>query len=117
MVGSPGWIAFGDNGGGDRIAVDLTPGPRRYVGQVIMLDHEQNIGASLLADSLTDLVVHRRRNWHSGYRGDQPPVVARVNIRSLTSVQAAAHPRLEVLAIGTAPDHPDHPRRPPRPRV
>jgi hypothetical protein len=70
------------------------------VGQIIMLDHEQNIGASLLADSLTDLVVNRRRNWHSGHRGDQPPVVTRVNIRSLTSVQAAAHPGLEVLSIG-----------------
>ncbi|MGC5022222.1 SMI1/KNR4 family protein [Micromonospora sp. DT47] len=100
VVGSPGWIAFGDNGGGDRIAVDLTPGPRGHVGQIIMLDHEQNIGASLLADSLTDLVVHRRRNWHSSHREDQPPAVARVNIRSLTSVQAAAHPGLEVLSIG-----------------
>ncbi|MGN9804937.1 SMI1/KNR4 family protein [Micromonospora sp. L32] len=100
VVGSPGWIAFGDNGGGDRIAVDLTPGPRGHVGQIIMLDHEQNIGASLLADSLTDLVVHRRSNGHASHRGDQPPAVARVNIRSLTSVQAAAHPRLEVLSIG-----------------
>ena len=100
LVGSPGWIAFGDNGGGDRIAVDLTPGPRGHVGQIIMLGHEQNIGADLLADSLTDLVVHRRRNRHSGHRGDQPPVVARVNIKSLTSVQAAADPGLEVLSIG-----------------
>ncbi|MGN9844527.1 SMI1/KNR4 family protein [Nonomuraea sp. H19] len=100
LVGSPGWIAFGDNGGGDRIAVDLTPGPRGHVGQLIMLDHEQNIGAALLADSLTDLVVNRRRDWHSGRPGDEPPVVARVNIRGLTSVQAAAHPALEVLRIG-----------------
>ncbi|MER6590539.1 SMI1/KNR4 family protein [Micromonospora purpureochromogenes] len=100
VVGSPGWIAFGDNGGGDRIAVDLTPGPRGHVGQIIMLDHEQNIGASLLADSLTDLVMQRRSNWHASHREDQPPAVARVNIRSLTSVQAAAHPRLEVLSIG-----------------
>ncbi|RZT79662.1 SMI1/KNR4 family protein SUKH-1 [Micromonospora violae] len=100
VVGSPGWIAFGDNGGGDRIAVDLTPGPRGHVGQIIMVDHEQNIGASLLADSLTDLVMHRRSNWHASHREDQPPAVARVNIRSLTSVQAAAHPGLEVLSIG-----------------
>lgn len=100
VVGSPGWIAFGDNGGGDRIAIDLTPGPRGHVGQIIMLDHEQNLGASLLADSLTDLVMNRRSNWHSGHGGDQPPAVARVNIRSLTCVQAAAHPGLEVLSIG-----------------
>jgi cell wall assembly regulator SMI1 len=100
LVGSPGWIAFGDTGGGDRVATDLTPGPRGHLGQIIVLDHEQSIGADLLADSLTDLVVNRRRDWYSGRRRDEPPVVARVNIRSLTSVQAAAHPELEVLSIG-----------------
>lgn len=30
LVGSPGWIVFGDNGGGDRVAVDLTPGPHGH---------------------------------------------------------------------------------------
>ncbi|MFI7575687.1 SMI1/KNR4 family protein [Micromonospora sp. NPDC049497] len=100
LVGSPGWIVFGDNGGGDRIAVDLTPGPRGHVGQIIMLDHEQNIGASLLADSLTNLVVHQRGDRQSSYRVDQPTAVARVNIQSMTSIQAAAHPGLEVLSIG-----------------
>ncbi|WP_217696876.1 SMI1/KNR4 family protein [Micromonospora avicenniae] len=100
MVGSPGWIAFGDNGGGDRIAIDLTPGPRGHVGQIIVLDHEQNIGASLLADSLTDMVVRERTDWYASRRADQPPLVARVNIGSLTSIEAAAHPDLEVLSIG-----------------
>lgn len=46
LVGSPGWIVFGDNGGGDRIAVDLTPGPRGHTGQIIILSHEENIGAT-----------------------------------------------------------------------
>jgi hypothetical protein len=100
LVGSPGWIVFGDNGGGDRVAVDLTPGPRGHTGQIIMLDHEQNIGAALLADSLTDMVVNCRTDWHSGRSWDHPPVVARVNVRSLDSVEAAAHPDLEVLGIG-----------------
>lgn len=27
LVGSPGWIVFGENGGGDQLVVDLTPGP------------------------------------------------------------------------------------------
>ncbi|MFI8370012.1 hypothetical protein [Streptomyces sp. NPDC085466] len=27
VVGSPGWIVFGGNGGGDQLAGDLTPGP------------------------------------------------------------------------------------------
>jgi hypothetical protein len=70
------------------------------MGQIIMLGHEHNVGAELLADSLTDLVVHRRRSRHSDHHADRPPVVARVNIQGLTSVQAAAHPGLEVLSIG-----------------
>ncbi|MEX0171413.1 SMI1/KNR4 family protein [Streptomyces sp. LMG1-1-1.1] len=101
LVGSPGWIAFGDNGGGDRLAVDLTPGPRGYKGQIVMLSHEENAGAELVADSLTDLVLgrlstERRRRA----QGEQPSAVARVNVASLKSVQAAAHPGLEVLSIG-----------------
>ena len=106
VVGSPGWIVFGDTGGGDRIAIDLTPGPRGHLGQVIVLDHEQTVGADLLADSLTDMVVNRRSDWYSGPRGGEPPVVARINVRSLTSVQAAAHPALEVLSIGAWEDEP-----------
>ncbi|UUN27891.1 SMI1/KNR4 family protein [Streptomyces sp. FIT100] len=100
LVGSPGWITFGDNGGGDRIAVDLTPGPRGHAGQIIMLSHEEIIGAHLVADSLTDLVMKRRSKRRSSRREDQPPAVARVNIRSLSSVEAAVHPGLEVLSIG-----------------
>lgn len=100
LVGSPGWIVFGDNGGGDRIAVDLTPGPRGHVGQIIMLDHEQDVGGDLHADSLTDLVLNGLGDERRGPRGDQPPAVARVNIASLSSVEAAVHPELEVLSIG-----------------
>ncbi|GGN80230.1 SMI1/KNR4 family protein [Streptomyces albiflavescens] len=100
VVGSPGWIAFGDNGGGDRLAIDLTPGPRGYMGQIIILSHEENIGASLVADSLTDLVLNRHSKRGGGSAGDQPSAVARVNIRSLPSIEAAAHPGLEVLSIG-----------------
>ncbi|WP_306192000.1 SMI1/KNR4 family protein [Streptomyces sp. MK5] len=100
LVGSPGWIVFGDNGGGDRIAVDLTPGPRGHTGQIIILGHEQNTGADLLADSLTDLVLNGPADELPGRRAEQPPVVAHVNIRSLASVEAAAHAGLEVLSIG-----------------
>ncbi|MDQ1008805.1 cell wall assembly regulator SMI1 [Streptomyces sp. V4I23] len=100
LVGSPGWIVFGDNGGGDRMAVDLTPGPAGHTGQIIMIGHEQNVGAELIADSVTDLVLDRRRRDRGGRPWEQPPVVARVNVRSLDSVEAAAHPELEVLGIG-----------------
>ncbi|MBC2908311.1 SMI1/KNR4 family protein [Streptomyces cupreus] len=99
LVGSPGWIAFGDNGGGDRLAVDLTPGPRGHMGQVIMLSHEENTGAALVGDSLTDLVLGRPGAEPSSPHVQQP-AVARVNIASLKSIQAAAHPGLEVLSIG-----------------
>ncbi|MFG2142588.1 SMI1/KNR4 family protein [Streptomyces sp. NPDC048696] len=100
LVGSPGWIAFGDNGGGDRLAVDLTPGPRGHTGQIIMLSHEEDTGAELLADSLTDLVLNRPSEEHGDHRADQPPVAAWVNTASLRSIEAAAHPGLEVLSIG-----------------
>ncbi|WP_156179054.1 SMI1/KNR4 family protein [Saccharothrix sp. ST-888] len=106
LVGSPGWIAFGDNGGGDRLAVDLTPGPHGHVGQIIMLSHEESVGAELLADCLTDLVLERPSEHHGSCHDDQPPAVARVNIASLRSVEAAAHPGLEVLSIGVWEDEP-----------
>ncbi|MEU9548057.1 SMI1/KNR4 family protein [Streptomyces werraensis] len=100
LVGSPGWIVFGDDGGGDRIAVDLTPGPDGHVGQVIIIGHEENIGAGLVADSLTDMVVHRHFGGRPVPRVERPPLVAHVNHVSVTSIEAAAHPGLEVLSIG-----------------
>ncbi|MFI1879900.1 hypothetical protein ACH41C_09505 [Streptomyces althioticus] len=36
LVGSPGLIVFGDNGGGDRLAVDLTPGPAGHTRQIVL---------------------------------------------------------------------------------
>ncbi|WPP31760.1 SMI1/KNR4 family protein [Streptomyces sp. CL7] len=100
LVGSPGWIVFGDNGGGDRLAVDLTPGPGGHKGQVIVIDHERTIGAGLRADSLTGMVTDLPDGWHQDRDADGPPVVARVNTHYLGSVEAAAHPELEVLCIG-----------------
>ncbi|MGW4023877.1 SMI1/KNR4 family protein [Streptomyces sp. NPDC005009] len=100
LVGSPGWIVFGDNGGGDRLALDLTPGPGGHTGQVIVIDHERTIGAGLRAASLTDMVINRPKGRRQVRDADDTPVVAWVNIRSLDSVEAAAHPELEVLRIG-----------------
>lgn len=106
LVGSPGWIVFGDNGGGDRVAVDLTPGPDGHVGQVIIISHEENVGAALVADSLTDMVVHRHFGGRQVRRPARPPLVAHVNHASLPSVEAAAHPGLEVLSIGITKQEP-----------
>ncbi|MEU5521890.1 SMI1/KNR4 family protein [Streptomyces sp. NPDC047860] len=100
LVGSPGWIVFGDDGGGDRLAVDLTPGPDGHVGQVIFIGHEGNIGAGLIADSLTDMVVHGHFDGRPVPRVERPPLVAHVNHVSLPGIEAAAHPGLEVLSIG-----------------
>ncbi|MGW9213231.1 SMI1/KNR4 family protein [Embleya sp. NPDC055664] len=108
LVGSPGWIVFGDNGGGDRLAVDLTPGPRGHTGQVIILSHEESVGAGLVADSLTDMMLDRRRRAESGLRGAgrESPAVAWVNASSVRSLEAAAHPGLEVVSIGVWNDPP-----------
>jgi cell wall assembly regulator SMI1 len=99
LVGSPGWIVFGNNDG-DRLAVDLTPGSAGHTGQIIVLSHEENVGAGLVADSLTELMLRLPAQRRSVPRTEEPPAAARVNIRSLTSVEAAAHPALEVLSIG-----------------
>ncbi|WP_149823001.1 SMI1/KNR4 family protein [Streptomyces tailanensis] len=106
LVGSPGWIAFGDNGGGDRLAVDLTPGPHGHVGQIIILSHEENIGACFVADSLTDLVLHGKRERRGRRGNEEPSAVAWVHHRSLRSIEAAAHPGLEVLNIGVWDEEP-----------
>nr|WSW49003.1 SMI1/KNR4 family protein [Streptomyces sp. NBC_01001] len=98
LAGSPGWIGFGSNGG-DEFAVDLTPGPGGYFGQVILIDHEQSLGAELVADSLTDFVLGRMSEERRERRGDQLPAVARVGNGHLETVRAAAHPALEVLSI------------------
>ncbi|MDN3271745.1 SMI1/KNR4 family protein [Streptomyces sp. MA15] len=100
LVGSPGWIVFGDNGGGDRIAVDLTPGPDGHLGQVIIISHEETVGVELVADSLTDMVVHRHLDGRPVRRTERPPLVAHVNRFSLPGIEAAAHPGLEVLDLG-----------------
>ena len=99
LVGSPGWLVFGDNGGGDRVAIDLTPGPRGNVGQIIMIWHEESYGADLFARSLTDLVMRRRKLRHGSRQGEMP-AVARVNRGALRSIESAVSPDLEVLSIG-----------------
>ncbi|QNS07851.1 SMI1/KNR4 family protein [Streptomyces xanthii] len=106
LVGSPGWIVFGENGGGDRLAVDLTPGPRGHVGQIILIGHEEYVGAELLADSLTDLLFGRGREEERREPEARRAAVAHVNIHATPSVEAAAHPGLEVLSIGVLDGEP-----------
>ncbi|WP_327287684.1 SMI1/KNR4 family protein [Streptomyces sp. NBC_01198] len=98
LGGSPGWICFGTNGG-DVFAVDLTPGPRGHFGQIILVNHGESLGAELVADSLTDFVLGRVKEERRDRRGDELPAVARVGTGRLETIQAAAHPALEVLSL------------------
>lgn len=100
LAGSPGWIVIGYRGEGEWLAVDLTPGPRGHLGQVILIDHERSIGAELVADSLTDLALDQLREEQPDPSTDLLPVAAAVGTGSLQAVQDAAHPALEVLSIG-----------------
>ncbi|MFI9065700.1 SMI1/KNR4 family protein [Streptomyces sp. NPDC053429] len=98
LVGSPGWIAFGDNGGGDRLAIDLTPGPHGHTGQVILISHEEDIGARLLADSLTDLLLNRPPTHSDGAEPHAPAATSFAHDQE--SLENAAHPDLETLTLG-----------------
>ena len=111
LVASTGWILIGDHGGGtgNLVAIDLSPGPAGHVGQLVVLSHESYIGAWLLADSLTDLVLGREaasQEW--GEPWEEPPAVVIVNSSQDRSVRAAATEQLEVLIIGLRDEAPSH---------
>ncbi|MBE1492023.1 SMI1/KNR4 family protein [Plantactinospora soyae] len=97
VVGSPGWIAFASTCGGDLYAIDLTPGPRGYRGQVILINHEESVGAVPIAESLTDLMVREREYDYPDPTGDQTPVIA-----DATDGNLSVHPDLEVLGVGSS---------------
>ncbi|GAA2615756.1 SMI1/KNR4 family protein [Paractinoplanes durhamensis] len=99
LPGSPGWIVFASDGGTARFAVDLTPGAAGHLGQIIVLDDGRSIGGDLVADSLTAMIEHGSQDWRPA-RPDEWPAVARINANAFSSVDAAAHPELEVLVIG-----------------
>lgn len=107
LAGSPGWIGFGTNGG-DVFAVDLTPGPRGHFGQILLLGHTESLGAEPVADSLTDFVLGRLREERPDRHGAELPAVAGVGTGRLESVQAAAHPALEVLTLDAGDGAPFH---------
>lgn len=104
LVGSPGWIVFGDDHGNSRYAIDLTPGPRGHAGQVIGIPIDENIGACLKAASLTDFM--RGKPAEDTSRRSELPAIARVNKGALQSIEAAVHPDLEVLSIGVRDGEP-----------
>lgn len=100
LLGSHGWIVIGYDAAGDRVAVDLTPGPRGHLGQVIVISADG--GAALLASSLTELITGSRDRDRAGFTLFAGfPAVAHVRRDALGDVESAASPDLEVLVIGT----------------
>jgi hypothetical protein len=102
LVDSPRWLIIGDHGGGsgDWVAIDLAPGPVGHVGQLVVLDHESHIGAWLLAESFTSLVLDGAASQPRTNPGDEPPAVVMINSAEGMTVEAAATSDLEVLKIG-----------------
>ena len=107
LVAPSEWIVIGDLGGtGDWVAIDLAPGPAGHVGQLVVLSHESDVGAWLLADSITDLVLHGENASPQGETVTEPPAAVMVNSAEGMTVEAAATEELEVLGVGhwdTAP--------------
>jgi cell wall assembly regulator SMI1 len=50
------WVPFGDDAGGNYVAVDLAPGPAGTVGQVINIGRDQE-ARFVLADDITEFVA------------------------------------------------------------
>lgn len=101
LVDSPDWLVVGDRwgGSGDWVAIDLAPGPAGHVGQLVVISHEAEIGAELLAESFTDLVVHGNTKVVTGDPCTEAPAVARVGAVTDESIEAAATPDLQVLTV------------------
>ncbi|MFD2795252.1 SMI1/KNR4 family protein [Promicromonospora vindobonensis] len=102
LVDSPRWLIIGDHGGGsgDWVAIDLAPGPAGHVGQLVVLDHESDIGAWLLAESFTGLVLDGPISPPRKNPGHEPPAVVMINSAENMTIEAAATSDLEVLQIG-----------------
>jgi cell wall assembly regulator SMI1 len=99
LAGSPGWIVFGHDGAGGRFAIDMTPGPKGNLGQIIAIPRGEEIGAFLQARSLTDFVRGRFAEAEDFPRPGEGPVIAKVYQGGQQAIEAIARPDLEVLVI------------------
>lgn len=96
---TPLWFPIGHDWGGNAYAVDLTPDVDGHRGQVVFLDHELNAGATFVAESFTELLVHGREGEPTGPVADAH--TAHVNDRNgVTVAQAASDDDLEVVSLG-----------------
>lgn len=74
------WIVFATDGGGNDYALDLAPGPRGHIGQVVQFDHEREQPPEIVAHSLTDFLAER---WVQDPRTTVPPPDAEPGNQSL----------------------------------
>lgn len=51
------WVPFADDGGGNQYCVDLAPGPRGHHGQVVLVHHEDTVGAAWVAPSISGFLT------------------------------------------------------------
>jgi cell wall assembly regulator SMI1 len=116
LAASPLWFPVGHDGYGDVYAADLTPAEHGHRGQVIFLDHEQNIGATYLSESFTELLVHGRQAAATGPVRDAASASVHGEVGH-TIADAAQKVDLEVLSLSSRLDSPvdlaplfDHPQ-------
>jgi len=100
LAASPAWFAVGDDFGGNLLVVDLQPGPRGHVGQILYVDHETPAGARWLAPSLTELLT--RRPSEPVDLGPEGTLTVRVGPRGRTVAEVRID--TEVLFVGAAPE-------------
>ncbi|MET8150290.1 SMI1/KNR4 family protein [Actinoplanes sp. NPDC049668] len=100
LAASRAWFAIGDDFGGNLFVVDLAPGPRGHVGQILFVDHETPAGARWIASSLTDLLT--RRPAEPEELAPEGGLLARIGPRGRTV--ADVRPEAEVLFVGAAPE-------------
>ncbi|MGV9670687.1 SMI1/KNR4 family protein [Gordonia sp. NPDC003504] len=62
LAHSSAWFPIADNWGGSYYVVDLAPGPRGTVGQLLFIHRDTNSGARWVAPSLTEFFLH---GWSS----------------------------------------------------
>lgn len=96
---SPAWFVVGEDGGGNLYVVDLAPGPRGTVGQVLFVDHEMSAGARWLAPSLTELLTERPATLAE--LGPEGALLVRVGARTGKTL-ADVQPATEVLYVSAA---------------
>jgi cell wall assembly regulator SMI1 len=101
LASSPAWFAFGEDGRGNLYVVDLAPGPRGTVGQVLFVHRGDAMGAQWLAPSLTELLTERPAKLANlGSTGRLSVRVGPSSGKTLADVQ----PETEVLYVSAGPD-------------